>query len=75
MIEPQSIPEIILKKKDAIDLYKWGIWIVGGVLSAIVLGTLILAALGIIAPEWVGTIGILLASSLVNLIGKEEKNV
>lgn len=74
MIEPQSIPEIILKKKDAIDLYKWGIWFVGGVLTAIVLGAMVLAAIGIISPDWIGNIGILLAGALVNLIGKEREN-
>lgn len=74
MIEPQGIPEIILEKKGAIDLYKWGIWIVGGVLSAIVVGTMVLAAIGIISPDWLGSIGVLLAGSLVNLIGKEKTN-
>lgn len=34
-IQPQGIPQEILKNKKAIDLYKWSLWIIGAIVGGI----------------------------------------
>lgn len=34
-IQPQGIPQEILKNKRAIDLYKWSLWIIGAIVGGI----------------------------------------
>lgn len=70
-IQPQGIPQEILKNKKAIDLYKWGIWFIGGILSAIVVGTIVLTFFGQQVPDLLGNIGVLLA---VRQRGQYENN-
>ena len=36
-IQPQGIPQEILKNKKAIDLYKWSLWIIGAIVGGIIL--------------------------------------
>ncbi len=70
----QMLPEEITKRKEVIDLYKWGIWLIGGILGTIVLGVLVLAGLGAQVPDWLNAIGVVLATALAGLIGKENRN-
>lgn len=70
----QMLPEEIIKRKEVIDLYKWGIWLIGGILGTIVLGVLVLAGLGAQVPDWLNAIGVVLATALASLIGKENRN-
>ena len=75
-MEPQALPQEIVKRKEAMRLYEWAILIVGAVLVIIVLGAIILAALGVQGIEWLSTLAIVLATSLANLIngGKGQDN-
>ena len=75
-MEPQALPQEIVKRKEAMRLYEWAILIVGAVLVIIVLGAIILAALGVHGIEWLSTLAIVLATSLANLIngGKGQNN-
>jgi hypothetical protein len=75
-MEPQALPQEIVKRKEAMRLYEWAILIVGAVLVIIVLGAIILAALGVQGIEWLSTLAIVLATSLANLIngGKGQNN-
>lgn len=75
-MEIQSLPQEIVKRKEAMRLYEWAILLVGAVLVIIVLGAIILAALGVQGIEWLSTLAIVLATSLANLIngGKGQNN-
>lgn len=75
-MEPQALPQEIVKRKEAMRLYEWAILLVGAVLVIIVLGAIILAALGVQGIEWLSTLAIVLATSLANLIngGKGQNN-
>lgn len=71
-LKPQGIPEEIIKQEGSINLYKWGIWFVGGILSGIIIGVIALSAMGVIVPDMLGNVAILLAGALVSLIGGER---
>ncbi len=75
-MEIQALPQEIVKRKEAMRLYEWAILLVGAVLVIIVLGAIILAALGVQGIEWLSTLAIVLATSLANLIngGKGQNN-
>ena len=75
-MEPQALPQEIVKRKEAMRLYEWAILLVGAVLVIIVLGAIILAALNVQGIEWLSTLAIVLATSLANLIngGKGQNN-
>lgn len=71
-IKPQGIPEQVLKDPRAFNLYRDGVWFVGGILSGIVLGVIVLSFFGVEIPDMLGTIGALLAGALVTLIAGER---
>ena len=71
-LQPMGIPEQILENPKAFDLYKWGIWFIGGILSAIVVGTIVLTFFGQQVPDLLGNIGVLLAGALIALVGKNN---
>jgi hypothetical protein len=75
-MEPQALPQEIVKRKEAMRLYEWAILLIGGVLVIIVLGAIILAALNVQGIEWLSTLAIVLATSLASLIngGKAVQN-
>lgn len=73
-IQPQGIPEEVLKDPRAYDLYKWGIWFVGFILAAIVLGVMILSMFGVIVSDMIGSVALLLAGALVSFIAGERTN-
>lgn len=71
-LQPQGIPEKILENPQAFNLYQWGIWFVGGILSGIVIGVIVLSALGVVVPDMLGNVAILLAGALVSLVAGER---
>lgn len=71
-IKPQGIPEEILKQEGSMDLYRWGIWFVGGILAGIIIGVIVLSAMNMQVPDMLGNVAILLAGALVSLIGGER---
>lgn len=73
-IKPQGIPEQVLDNPQSFDLYKWGIWFIGGILAGIVVGAIGLSAFNIPVPDMLGNIGILLAGALVYLINGERNS-
>lgn len=75
-MEFQSLPQEIVKRKEAMRLYEWAILLVGGVLVIIVIGAILLAAMNVQGIEWLSTLAIVLATSLANLIngGKGQNN-
>lgn len=75
-MELQSLPQEIVKRKEALRLYEWAILLIGAILVIIVLGSIILAAINVQGVEWLSTLAIILATSLANLIssGKDKEN-
>ena len=71
-LQPQGIPEEVLKDPRAFDLYKWGIWFIGGILSAIIVAVVVLSIFGVAVPDMLGSIGVLLAGALVAFIAGER---
>lgn len=71
-VKPQGIPEEILKQEGSIDLFKWGILFVGGILAGIVVIVGALSVFGFQSPDVLNNVGILLATALVSLISGER---
>ncbi len=73
-IQPQGIPQEVLKDPRAYNLYRDGIWFIGGILSGIVLGVILMSMFGVIVPDMLGNIAVLLAGALVAFIAGERTN-
>ena len=71
-LRPQGIPEKVLEQPNSIKLFQWGIWFVGGILAGIIIGVIALSAMGVVVPDMLGNVAILLAGALVSLIGGER---
>ena len=71
-IQPQGIPEEVLKDPRAYNLYRDGIWFIGGILSGIVLGVMILSVFGVVVSDMIGSVALLLAGALVSFIAGER---
>jgi len=71
-LKPQGIPEKVLEQPNSIELFQWGIWFVGGILAGIIIGVIALSAMGVVVPDMLGNVAILLAGALVSLIGGER---
>lgn len=73
-IQPQGIPQEVLKDPRAFDLYRWGIWFIGGILSGIIVGVIVLSIFGVAVPDMLGSVAVLLAGALVAFIAGERTN-
>ncbi len=73
-IQPQGIPQEVLKDPRAFDLYRWGIWFIGGILSGIIVGVIVLSIFGVVVPDMLGSVAVLLAGALVAFIAGERTN-
>ncbi len=69
-IQPQGIPQEILKNKKAIDLYKWSLWIIGAIVGGIILIAGLLTLFGYPVSDGFWNVAVLLSGGLLAYGGR-----
>lgn len=66
--QPQALPEKIIEHPEAINIFKYVIYFIGGILAIIVIGAFILAFFDKTFPGFLEQVSVILATGIVGVL-------